>query len=96
MKASQEELKSAAWDARIELTATETRELLQEVQNFFNLTRQMQKIDSKETPATYYGSERQNILREDIVHPSLPLKVSLANAPETDGFCFLVPRIIEE
>jgi len=92
----QEELKGAAWDARIELTATETKELLQELQNFFKLTRQLQKINLEKTPATYYGSEKTNTLREDVVQPSLPLDVSLVNAPETDDSCFLVPRIIEE
>jgi aspartyl-tRNA(Asn)/glutamyl-tRNA(Gln) amidotransferase subunit C len=96
LKAIQEELKSAAWDTRIELTAAETKELLQEIQNFFNLTRQLQAINLKETPATYYGSARSSGLREDLVQPSLPREVSLVNAPDTDGSCFLVPRIIEE
>jgi aspartyl-tRNA(Asn)/glutamyl-tRNA(Gln) amidotransferase subunit C len=96
LKAAQEELINAAWEARVELTATETKELLQEIQNFFNLTRQLQEIDLKETPATYYGSMESSGLREDLVQPSLPLEVSLANAPDTDESCFLVPRIIEE
>lgn len=96
MKAAQEELKNAAWDARIELTTTEANELLEEVQSFFNLTKPLHEINLEGTPATYYGSEGQNILREDIVRPSLPQKVFLENAPDTDESCFLVPRIIEE
>lgn len=96
MHLSPEELKKAAWDTRIELTTTETKELLAEIQDFFNLVGPLQEINLGETPATYYGFEGQNTLREDIVLPSLPPEIFLANAPDTDESCFLVPRIIEE
>ena len=35
-----------------------------------------------------------NVLREDVVEPSLPLEKVLMNAPETDGPFFKVPKII--
>jgi aspartyl-tRNA(Asn)/glutamyl-tRNA(Gln) amidotransferase subunit C len=35
-----------------------------------------------------------NVFREDIVEPGLPLDQVLANAPETDGPFFKVPKII--
>jgi aspartyl-tRNA(Asn)/glutamyl-tRNA(Gln) amidotransferase subunit C len=96
LKISPEELKNAAWDARIELTAIEEKELQEEVQDFINQAKQLQEINLEGTAATYYGLEGQNILREDIIRPSLPLEASMANAPDTDESCFLVPRIIEE
>jgi aspartyl-tRNA(Asn)/glutamyl-tRNA(Gln) amidotransferase subunit C len=34
-------------------------------------------------------------LREDAVQPSLGIEKALANAPEREGTCFKVPRIIE-
>src|ERR1700733_8417457 len=37
-----------------------------------------------------------NILREDIVGPSLPLEKVLQNAPETDGPFFKVPKILAD
>lgn len=36
----------------------------------------------------------QNVLREDIVGPSLPLEQVLRNAPQTDGPFFQVPKVI--
>lgn len=96
MKISPEELKDAAWDARIELTTTEEKELQEEVQYFFNLTQPLQQIDLAGIAATCYGHQGPNILRDDLTKPSLPLEVSMANAPATDESCFLVPRIIEE
>jgi aspartyl-tRNA(Asn)/glutamyl-tRNA(Gln) amidotransferase subunit C len=35
-----------------------------------------------------------NVLREDIVEPSLPIELVLQNAPETDGRFFKVPKVI--
>lgn len=96
MQISPEELKNAAWDARIELTAAEEKELQEEVQYFFNLTQPLQEIDLAGIAATYYGHQGLNILRDDLTKSSLPLEASMANAPAADESCFLVPRIIEE
>jgi aspartyl-tRNA(Asn)/glutamyl-tRNA(Gln) amidotransferase subunit C len=35
-----------------------------------------------------------NVLREDVVEPSLPIEKVLQNAPETDGRFFKVPKIL--
>jgi len=35
-----------------------------------------------------------NVLREDVVEPSLPLEKVLQNAPEADGPFFKVPKVI--
>jgi aspartyl-tRNA(Asn)/glutamyl-tRNA(Gln) amidotransferase subunit C len=35
-----------------------------------------------------------NVLREDVVTPSLPVEKVLMNAPETDGPFFKVPKVI--
>jgi aspartyl-tRNA(Asn)/glutamyl-tRNA(Gln) amidotransferase subunit C len=35
-----------------------------------------------------------NVLREDVVQPSLPLEQVLQNAPQTDGPFFMVPKVI--
>jgi aspartyl-tRNA(Asn)/glutamyl-tRNA(Gln) amidotransferase subunit C len=34
-----------------------------------------------------------NVLREDVIEPSLPVEQVLQNAPETDGPFFQVPKI---
>jgi aspartyl-tRNA(Asn)/glutamyl-tRNA(Gln) amidotransferase subunit C len=35
-----------------------------------------------------------NVLRDDVIEPSLPLEQVLQNAPETDGPFFKVPKVI--
>jgi len=36
----------------------------------------------------------RNVLRDDVVEPSLPVEKVLLNAPETDGPFFKVPKVI--
>jgi aspartyl-tRNA(Asn)/glutamyl-tRNA(Gln) amidotransferase subunit C len=38
--------------------------------------------------------ELENILREDVARPSLPVDAVLANAPERDGDFLVVPAIL--
>ena len=40
--------------------------------------------------------ELENILREDVVRPSLPVSAVLANAPAHDGGFIVVPAILDE
>jgi aspartyl-tRNA(Asn)/glutamyl-tRNA(Gln) amidotransferase subunit C len=40
--------------------------------------------------------ELENILREDVVRPSLPVESVLANAPARDGAFIVVPAILDE
>jgi aspartyl/glutamyl-tRNA(Asn/Gln) amidotransferase C subunit len=96
LQVSSEELKNASWDARIELTQQEEKELQEQLHNFFMLSQAMQNIDLNEVEAFSDAHKNQNILRKDIVEPSLPLKQALENAPDTDTSSFHVPRIIEE
>jgi aspartyl-tRNA(Asn)/glutamyl-tRNA(Gln) amidotransferase subunit C len=42
-----------------------------------------------------HAVELSNVFRDDVVRPSLPREAALANAPKTDGQCFLVPQIID-
>lgn len=96
MQVSNEELRKASWDARIKLTQQEEKELQEQLHIFFKLAEVMQGIDLNEVEASSDALKKQNTLRKDIIEPSLPLKLSLENAPDADTSSFLVPRIIEE
>jgi aspartyl-tRNA(Asn)/glutamyl-tRNA(Gln) amidotransferase subunit C len=52
--------------------------------------------DSSSTPpGTRQGEKFSYAQRDDEVKPSLGRNVALANAPDTDGSCFRVPKVIE-
>ena len=53
---------------------------------------QVPGLDSVESMA--HALPLRNVLRDDVVEPSLPLEKVLANAAETDGPFFKVPKVI--
>ena len=55
---------------------------------------QLNKIDKSGVEPMAHALPLHNILREDVVEPSLPLEEVLKNAPDTDGPFFKVPKII--
>jgi len=54
----------------------------------------IQELDVEGVEPLAHAVPLVNVLREDIVEPSLPLEQVLGNAPETDGPFFKVPKII--
>jgi aspartyl-tRNA(Asn)/glutamyl-tRNA(Gln) amidotransferase subunit C len=54
------------------------------------------QLDTEHIPPTAQTIEVENILREDVIRPSLDRDEILANAPEKRGEYFLVPPILGE
>ncbi len=95
MTVSLEEIKKAAWDARLELTSREEEVLLEEVTQLFEKAATFIK-NAEGIDPTFYPVSITSVMREDKIQPSLPVSKALSNAPDADDFCFHVPRIIEE
>jgi aspartyl-tRNA(Asn)/glutamyl-tRNA(Gln) amidotransferase subunit C len=55
---------------------------------------QINKMDKSAVEPMAHALPLHNVLREDVVEPSLPLEKVLKNAPQTDGPFFKVPKII--
>jgi aspartyl-tRNA(Asn)/glutamyl-tRNA(Gln) amidotransferase subunit C len=55
----------------------------------------LNEVDTDDVEPMAHAVEVTNVLREDAVRESLPREAALANAPKTDGECFLVPPILE-
>jgi aspartyl-tRNA(Asn)/glutamyl-tRNA(Gln) amidotransferase subunit C len=51
-------------------------------------------LETEHIPPTAQTIELRNILREDVVQPSLAAEDALANAPERSGGHFVVPAIL--
>ena len=52
------------------------------------------ELDTDAIPPTAQTIELENILRDDVVTPSLPQAAVLANAPQRDGEFIVVPPIL--
>ena len=56
----------------------------------------LQKADTADVPPTAHALPMQNVLREDVVRPSIDRELALLNAPEKEDGYFKVPKVLEE
>jgi aspartyl-tRNA(Asn)/glutamyl-tRNA(Gln) amidotransferase subunit C len=85
--------------ARLELGETEQRDLLGQLNGFFDIVERMRAVDTTGVEPLYTPlSAVQDVslrLREDAVTETNEREANQKSAPAVDGGLFLVPRVIE-
>lgn len=91
--------------AQLELTAEEQTDMLRDLNSILGHVAQLNELDTADIPAMAQVSQMMREgsqdagdgdgLREDTRRPSLGREVVMAEAPETDGTYFKVPKVIE-
>ena len=74
-------------DAELEMFTSQLGQVLQYVDI-------LNEVDTDGIDAMAHAAELSNVFRDDEARDSLPREAALANAPKTDGQCFLVPQIL--
>jgi aspartyl-tRNA(Asn)/glutamyl-tRNA(Gln) amidotransferase subunit C len=82
--------------ARLGLTADELSLLEGQLNHILDQYTKLAELDTDAIPPTAQTIELENILREDVVIPSLPVDEVLRNAPESSGGFIVVPPILGE
>ncbi|HTP29226.1 MAG TPA: Asp-tRNA(Asn)/Glu-tRNA(Gln) amidotransferase subunit GatC [Anaeromyxobacteraceae bacterium] len=97
MQLSLDEVRRIAVLARLQLSPDEERVFQGQLSSILDYVDELSELDvSGVEPMTHaLAVEELPGLRDDRVRPSLPPEAALANAPERQGTCFKVPRIIE-
>jgi aspartyl-tRNA(Asn)/glutamyl-tRNA(Gln) amidotransferase subunit C len=81
--------------ARLRLSEEESQRLREELGVILDAAGMVGEVATEDVPPTAYAVPRANVLRDDVIEPSLPAEEALANAPEREDERFRVPRIIE-
>ena len=82
--------------ARLGLADDELARLEVELNHILDQYAVLARLDTDAIPPTAQTIELDNILRDDVVRPSLPVEAVLANAPARDGDFIVVPAILDE
>ncbi len=98
-----EDVRRVAELANLELTAEEEPRMQRDLNAILGHIGQLNELDTAGVPAMSQVSEMLGgevdktgvSLRTDTVRPSLDRAVVMAEAPETDGRFFKVPKVIE-
>ena len=91
---SRSDVEHVAHLARLGLTDEELARLEGQLNHILDQYAVLAELPTDEIPPTAQTIEVENILREDVVTPSLPADVALASAPERAGAYFVVPAIL--
>ena len=80
--------------ARLGLADEELARLEGQLNHILDQYAKLAELETDAIPPTAQVIELENILREDVARPSLPVEAVLASAPERDGDFFVVPAIL--
>lgn len=81
--------------AHIRISEKEKNVITKELNFLLKCFDELGQVDTKGVKPTIHPITDKNVLREDTVLKSLPIREVLKNAPDKDNRFFRVPRIIE-
>ena len=95
MPVSIEDVEKVAILARLQFTEEEKQRLLSEMNKILIYFEKLNELDTENVPPTSHVLPLKNVLREDVVKPSLLREKLLSNAPDQAMEHFKVPQIID-
>ena len=95
IRISQDEVTYVAHLARLEFGEEEKEKFTFQLNEILRYMDKLGEVDTAGVEPMTHAIAQKNAFREDAVGVSLPPEVSLANAPESRGGCFQVPKVIE-
>ena len=93
-KITPEQVRHVAKLARLALTEAEIERFGAQLESILEYVAKMDRLDVSNVEPMAHALPLTNVLREDVVTPSLPVEKVLQNAPESDGPFFKVPKVI--
>jgi aspartyl-tRNA(Asn)/glutamyl-tRNA(Gln) amidotransferase subunit C len=93
---SRSDVEHVAHLARLGLTEEELGRLEGQLNHILDQYEILAELSTDDIPPTAQTIELENILRDDVVRPSMPVEAVLANAPARDGDFIVVPAILDE
>jgi len=90
-----EQVAKVAGLARLKLSPEEQEQMAAQLARVLDYVEILNEVDTDDVEPMAHAVEVTNVLRDDVAGESLPREAALANAPKTDGECFLVPPILE-
>ncbi len=95
MKMTKEEVLYVARLARLDLDADSIDRFAAQIDDILGYVEKLNQVDTKGIKATSHAISLTNAFRDDEQRPHLDREQVLANAPEKEEGCFVVPKIID-
>jgi aspartyl-tRNA(Asn)/glutamyl-tRNA(Gln) amidotransferase subunit C len=92
---NKKEIEYIAQLAHLKFSPREVEAFTSDLNDILSYIDKLNQVDTIGVEPMNHAMDMTNAFREDVVTPSLTNEASLANAPETHGGSFQVPKIIE-
>ena len=94
MAVTLEDVRYVAQLARLSFTAEEEERLVHDLNAILDYMEQLDRLETRDIEPLTHVLEHGNVLREDVLIPSLPRDEVLRNAPARTEEFFRVPKVI--
>lgn len=91
---NREQLLKLAALARLRLDESEIAPFQKDIAEMLDYVKTLEQVDTTAVDLAE-AADQPNVLREDIVQPSLPVEEALKNAPERVDNFFKVPKVVD-
>ena len=89
-----EEVNHVATLARLDLDEGDETRFASQIADILEHINALNAVDTEGVPPTAGALDLKNAFREDVVGTSLDREAALANAPDRDEACFVVPKVV--
>ena len=95
MQVSISEVEKIAMLSRLSFSDEEKQKFQQNLEAILRAVQRLNELDTSGVEPTAHIQGIENVLRADIVQPSMDNDKLTAGAPERENGCFIVPRVVE-
>jgi aspartyl-tRNA(Asn)/glutamyl-tRNA(Gln) amidotransferase subunit C len=81
--------------SRLSFSDEEKQKFQQDLEAILRAAQRLNELDTSGVEPTAHIQGIENVLRADIVQPSMDNDKLTAGAPERENGCFIVPRVVE-
>lgn len=89
------EVEKIAALSRLDFCEEEKKEYQHHLEAILITAKKLEELDTGSVLPTAHIQGISNVLREDAAKESMDNELLLANAPEKENGCFIVPRVVE-
>ena len=82
--------------SRLKLSDQEIDDYARVLNDILEYFAKLNQMDTTDVPPTSHSIPMKNVFRQDVNTSCLSAEEALSNAPEAEGNCFKVPKIIQE